>query len=225
MYGKCGELTCHDDRNNGDPDNLCYGLLESSYKFYLAFENSLCQDYLSEKFYNALAHGAVPVVLSGADMSLRAPPHSFINVEDFNSTSELAAFLTRLAADEERLASYFWWRDYYEVVVRTTLTLKLLKCLTKVKYSVEQVTSFLQVGREVENQHWCDMCALLHQEKPFIQKTVDLRKIYDENDNCRTLNTFIDLSVNVNGTELSESFTYSPFYTSDEENRLDSVIH
>ena len=131
MYGKCGDLTCHDDLNNGDPENLCYGLLESSYKFYLAFENSLCQDYLSEKFYNALVHRAVPVVLSGADMSLRAPPHSFINVEDFNSTSELAAFLTRLAADEERLASYFWWRDYYEVVVRTTLTLKLLKCLLK----------------------------------------------------------------------------------------------
>ena len=127
VYGKCGDLTCHDDLNNGDPDNLCYGLLESSYKFYLAFENSLCKDYLTEKFYNALAHSVVPVVLSGADMSLRAPPHSFINVEDFNSTSELAAFLTGLAADEERLASYFWWRDYYQVVV----TLKLFKCLKK----------------------------------------------------------------------------------------------
>ena len=76
--------------------------------------------YLSEKYYNALAHSVVPVVLSGADMSHLAPPHSFINVEDFNSTSELAAFLTRLAADEERLASYFWWKDYYEVVVRKT---------------------------------------------------------------------------------------------------------
>ena len=82
-----------------------------------------------------------------------------------------------------------------------------------------------QVGHEAENQHWCDMCALLHQEKPFKQKTVDLRKIYDENDNCRTLNTFIDLSVNVNGTDLSESLTYSPFYTSEEEGRLDSVSH
>ena len=124
MYGKCGDLTCQDDHYGGDPDNLCYGLLESSYKFYLAFENSLCQDYLSEKFYNALDHSVVPVVLSGADMSLLAPPHSFINVEDFNSTSELAAFLTRLAEDEERLASYFWWKDYYEVVVRTTLMIR-----------------------------------------------------------------------------------------------------
>ena len=123
VYGKCGDLTCHDDLNNGDPGNLCYGLLESSYKFYLAFENSLCKDYLTEKFYNALAHSVVPVVLSGADMSLRAPPHSFINVEDFNSTLELSAFLTRLAEDEERLASYFWWKDYYEVVVRTTLAM------------------------------------------------------------------------------------------------------
>ena len=79
------------------------------------------------------------------------------------------------------------------------------------------VKRFCQVGREAENQHWCDMCALLHQEKPYKQKTVDLRKIYDENDNCRTLKTWVDLSVIVNGTEFSESVTYSPFFTSEEE--------
>ena len=131
VYGKCGELTCHDELSNGDPDNHCYSLLESSYKFYLAFENSLCQDYLSEKFYNALAHSVVPVVLSGANMSLLAPPHSFINVEDFNSTSELASFLKKLAADDKRLASYFWWKDYYKVVVRRTTCLKMFSATKK----------------------------------------------------------------------------------------------
>ena len=122
VYGKCGNLSCHNDLNNGDPANLCYDLLRTSYKFYLALENSLCEDYLSEKFYNSLAHAVVPVVLSGADLSLLAPPHSFINVEDFNSTSELAEFLISLAGDEERLASYFWWTDYYKVVVMATVS-------------------------------------------------------------------------------------------------------
>ena len=81
----------------------------------------------------------------------------------------------------------------------------------------------MQVGREVERQHWCDLCTLLHEEIPVKQKTVDLRKIYDENDNCRPLKTCIDLSFNINGTEVSESITYSPFYTREEEDKLDSV--
>ena len=75
----------------------------------------------------------------------------------------------------------------------------------------------MQVGRKAENQHWCDMCALLHQGNQEKQKNVDLRKIYEENDNCRTLKTWVDLSVSVNGTELSKSVTYSPFLTSEEE--------
>ena len=66
------------------------------------------------------------------------------------------------------------------------------------------------------------MCALLHQEGTGEQKTVNLRKINDENDNCRALKTFIDLSVNVNGSVFSKSITYSPFLTSEEEELMDS---
>ena len=33
------------------------------YKFYLSFENSLCDDYITEKFFNILKHNTVPVAL------------------------------------------------------------------------------------------------------------------------------------------------------------------
>ena len=52
IYGNCGELKC--PRTNIKPDP-CYAILKNDYKFYLAFENSNCRHYITEKFFrNAL---------------------------------------------------------------------------------------------------------------------------------------------------------------------------
>ena len=67
--------------------------------FYLAFENSICKDYVTEKFFRGLQvipsmhwtslekidfqAPVVPVVLGGANYSAIAPNHSFIHVDDF----------------------------------------------------------------------------------------------------------------------------------------------
>lgn len=47
----------------------CYALIESDYYFYLAFENSFCEDYVTEKILTATQHYAVPVVYGGANYS------------------------------------------------------------------------------------------------------------------------------------------------------------
>lgn len=61
IYGDCGLLECH---SNDD----CNKRLERYY-FYLAFENSLAEDYVSEKLLRALWHYTVPVVYGGANYS------------------------------------------------------------------------------------------------------------------------------------------------------------
>ena len=71
-----------------------------------------------EKFYNLLPYNVIPVVLTGADMTVRAPPHSYIDVRDFNTTKELAQYLHAVDQDDKLFASYFWWRDYYSIKVR-----------------------------------------------------------------------------------------------------------
>ena len=76
------------------------------------------QDYVTEKLFKILPYNVIPVVLNGANMSRVAPPHSFINVMDFNSTEELASHLHRVDQDDKLFASYFWWRDYYTVKVK-----------------------------------------------------------------------------------------------------------
>lgn len=61
IYGGCGSLKC--PRSD---DKKCFNILESDYKFYLAFENSNCRDYITEKlFVNGLGHDVLPIVMGG----------------------------------------------------------------------------------------------------------------------------------------------------------------
>ncbi|XP_017491170.1 PREDICTED: alpha-(1,3)-fucosyltransferase C-like [Rhagoletis zephyria] len=110
VYGKCGPLRCA--RSNSS----CYEMLDTDYKFYLSFENSLCIDYVTEKFYNALQRHIVPVVYGGANYSKFAPPLSYIDVQDFKNVSELAAYLIYLDKNPLEYAKYFWWRRHYTIM-------------------------------------------------------------------------------------------------------------
>ena len=47
------------------PDTECVEQVLESYYFYLSWENSICEDYVTEKFYDALRRSIVPVVLEG----------------------------------------------------------------------------------------------------------------------------------------------------------------
>ncbi len=88
------------------------------YKFYLAFENSLCEDYITEKFFNVLASGKVVPVVRGAsrlEYARVAPPHSYIHVDDFASPAELADHLVYLSKNPKAYNEYFWWRSLYHV--------------------------------------------------------------------------------------------------------------
>ncbi|MFT7797280.1 alpha-(1,3)-fucosyltransferase 7 [Arapaima gigas] len=90
--------------------------------FYLAFENSQAKDYITEKLWrNSFQAGAVPVVLGPprANYEEFVPGSSFIHVDDFNSTAELAQFLIQLASDEERYSSYFEWHQHHDVKLYT----------------------------------------------------------------------------------------------------------
>ena len=58
-------------------------MIERDYKFYLSFENSMCKDYVTEVFFDAMNRTILPVVLGG-DPEIYddiAPTHSFINVQ------------------------------------------------------------------------------------------------------------------------------------------------
>ena len=96
IFGKCGtlELSREPSVEISFKNNIA-----NTYKFYLALENSNCEDYISEKFYFALKHGIIPIVMGGlfkSDFKYVAPPHSYIHVEDYDSVDDLMRYLGRV---------------------------------------------------------------------------------------------------------------------------------
>ena len=82
-------------------------------KFYFAFGNSNCSDYVTEKFLNAIEVGAIPIVVGWWDTYRELLPGSFIHVSEFANVSQLAEHLKGLLKDEMRLKKYHEWRKVY----------------------------------------------------------------------------------------------------------------
>ncbi len=82
------------------------------YKFTLAFENSLTKDYVSEKFYDPLIAGSVPVYHGTSTIETFAPgDRCYIDASDFRNPRELAEYLQELDRDPTRYAGYLAWKD------------------------------------------------------------------------------------------------------------------
>lgn len=100
-------------------------MFTKTYKFYLAFENSLCVDYLTEKSFKVMGDLIIPVIFSGVDLSRFLPPKSYIDVNDFDTVEKLGKYLKFLSQNPTEYVKYFWWKQFYKV---ETLYAKLNIC-------------------------------------------------------------------------------------------------
>ena len=93
IFGKCGELKCSRGKQSE-----CWGMVAKKYKYYLAFENSNCLDYITEKFWEALRHKVLPIVMGARDEDYQAvaPDNSYLHVDNFDSPQTLAEHLKQL---------------------------------------------------------------------------------------------------------------------------------
>jgi hypothetical protein len=62
IFGKCGKSPCPTHFKNGTKAE-CKQIIGLEYLFYFAFENSICKDYITEKFFEILPYPIIPVVL------------------------------------------------------------------------------------------------------------------------------------------------------------------
>jgi Glycosyltransferase family 10 (fucosyltransferase) C-term/Fucosyltransferase, N-terminal len=100
-------------RDLPEPDKGWETLLATTarYKFALVLENSIAEDYVSEKFFYALMSGSVPVYRGAPNISVFAPAdRCFINAADFAGPVELAAYLNWLNEHDEVYQEYLAWK-------------------------------------------------------------------------------------------------------------------
>nr|XP_020480129.1 alpha-(1,3)-fucosyltransferase 4-like [Monopterus albus] len=86
--------------------------LVRQYLFYLALENSQHTDYITEKLWNAVLAGAVPVVLGPSRKNYERflPPEAFIHVDDFPTVRGLARYLLMLRRNPFLLRRHLDWK-------------------------------------------------------------------------------------------------------------------
>ena len=105
LFGNCGKRC----PNVSD----CRQYVYSNYKFYLAFENSLCDEYVTEKFFYALNSARiVPIVLGWARYDAYMPSSGYIDVRNFSSPQALASYIDYIDRNNTAYLEYFRWRQH-----------------------------------------------------------------------------------------------------------------
>ena len=118
VYGRCGKLVGDQHLPQCRRFTSDCRRIMSKYRFYFAMENSYCDHYITEKYYeNGLNSGLIPIVFGGADYKdpRFALQGSYINIEDFQDLKTLATYLKQVAKNDTLFKSYFWWKDKYKI--------------------------------------------------------------------------------------------------------------
>lgn len=154
VFGACG-TPCSSRR-----DKCNFTSMAREYKFYLAFENSLCKDYLSEKFFrNALKADIVPVVRGGKsreNYEVFVPDSkAFIYADDFPNPASLAQRLKVIGRDEALFRRHMSWRDafYSECPPLQTNTIACRLCQAVHNATMMRKTRVLSRVKNFWNRH------------------------------------------------------------------------
>lgn len=127
VFGQCG-AKLKENKKSGQEKALYLtkikDIISKRYKFYLAFENSLCTHYTSEKLYGIYTSDnlMIPVARGDPNISQSLPEGTFISTYNFSSPRDLAQYLKYVGSSEKRYISYLkeklkytsdMWTDNY----------------------------------------------------------------------------------------------------------------
>lgn len=139
IYGYCGTMQC--PRSNTEE---CLRKLRTDYYFYLSFENSFSEDYVTEKLLNALDNYAVPVVFGGANYTRFMPDGIYLSANTL-TIKELAKKMVDMIQNKELYYEYFKWHNHY---------------------------SYRDVVASATTDPYCKLCEAINNEKEMSKTTI-----------------------------------------------------
>lgn len=77
------------------------------YKFNIAFENSRVDGYTTEKLFDALAAGTLPIYWGNPSVKFDVPENCFINLSKFATMTEAIEYVIKVDNDTDLYNSYF----------------------------------------------------------------------------------------------------------------------
>ncbi|XP_076875849.1 GDP-fucose protein O-fucosyltransferase 3 isoform X2 [Brachyhypopomus gauderio] len=137
-YGQClhnKDLPAHLRESTAMEDQGFYRIL-AQYKFILAFENAVCDDYITEKLWRPLKLGVVPVYYGAPNIHTWLPSNrSAVVVDPHEPPEKLAQYLKRLDENDGEYLTYLDWK-----LRRDVSNQRLVKELTERTWGVQDVT-------------------------------------------------------------------------------------
>ncbi|KAK7489766.1 hypothetical protein BaRGS_00018948 [Batillaria attramentaria] len=160
-FGECGH------RCPRSADDTCFQTISSEYKFYLAFENAFCKDYISEKFFRYLEADVVVVARASNEFRFHAPPGIFVNTADFATTKDLADYLLYLDANPSEYIKILQAKDRYQPVYEDYPIRKANGDINYMHYHYEALA-------------FCEMCRRLWDLDTYRKTIPDIAQWFDK---------------------------------------------
>ncbi|CAH2106211.1 unnamed protein product [Euphydryas editha] len=153
VYGMCGTLKCPTNKQDE-----CTKMIERDYYFYLSFENSFAEDYVTEKLLYPLQNNAVPIVYGGANYTRFMPDGIYLDARELGP-EKLAEEMNKLILNTDLYADYFRWKNHYSYHTR---------------------------GESVETDDYCRFCSILNDENLVKKVTTyqNFRQWWDPPNRC-----------------------------------------
>jgi glycoprotein 3-alpha-L-fucosyltransferase len=156
LFGSCfGELNKPElNMQIGSPverkmDNI------ANYKFHLVFENSQGNGYVTEKYWQALHAGTVPIVLGAPDIRRYEPRKgSILVVDEFSTIEELSAEMKRIGGDDTAYNKMLEWKkigfskQFLVAIQYTSVSYECQLCIKIADQIVPQVHTTAILVRE-----------------------------------------------------------------------------
>ena len=183
IYGNCGPSYFNNSKpipcENNETFQKCFIDLINKYKFYLAFENSLCDDYITEKFWKfytksmIFTTNIVPIVKGAKrhqyeQLIMNNSNRSIIFADDFKSPKSLANYLNSLDSNFNDYLKYYEWKfDLF----------KELNSKNIVSLNNNNNNKYDEIIQSDVQSPFCYLCSMLHNETYMNSKTNKVWKL------------------------------------------------